>query len=353
MPLTPQQAIVLRLHRELEESFNNGSERFISGYETINPFAGRYMNGSGHASVFECELGAYSFAQDQSDLIRAIRAFHRQADGIDYSPEEILVSAGSSPLILVLMTYLRSRRAQPIHYFHSLYHTFYFFADLLDLCLLPLGSEPLWTPGALPSLPPGQKTLLFADPVWFAGRALGAMAIEEIGAWQRRTGSLVIVDGTFQYLKWSWPPERERSTTLDRGLTIRLICPTKSVAVHGIRFAYLLSPARILRELRWVSQNVTGSSSRFDLHAAMRIMEVLSGPESNRDLVSYIRERYRKLAEEGFVNGPGIEPECSYYVFGRLAKPEPAGLFMGGAHFDLENQDDSVRVNLLSPYIES
>jgi len=51
---------------------------------------------------------------------------------------------------------------------------------------------------------------------------------------------VVVVDGTFQYLQWAWPERCERTSTLLRERTIRLVCPTKSLALHGIRFACLL-----------------------------------------------------------------------------------------------------------------
>ncbi len=152
-------------------------------------------------------------------------------------------------------------------------------------------------------------------------------------------------------MKWDRPASRERSTQLDREQTIRLICPTKSLALHGIRFAYLLGPARLLDGLRWVCDNATGSASTFDLHAAARLMDVLSTPDGNRHLVEHIRDRYSDLRASNFIARTAYEPDCGYYVLGKVGRSEKTDLVMDGNYFELSGYDDFVRINLLSPDI--
>jgi len=354
MPLNPRQAATLELHRQLDIDLYKtpkSTGRFISGYQTTHPFIQSYMDGVTSNNGNAYALGRYSFAQSQSKLIDAIRSFHQQADGIDYSPDEILLSAGSSPLLMSLMLFLRQRAIGSLYYFRPIYHTLYFFADLLDVRLLPVCDHLLLDTESPLKLPDGEHVLLFSDPVWIVGREVGDGAIDAVRRWQERTGSTVIVDGTFQYLKWDWPARREGSTRLIRDQTIRLICPTKSLAIHGIRFAYLLGPARLLKGLRWVCDNTTGSASTFDLHTAAHLMDVLSSPDSNRHLLAYIRARYSELRNNNFISRTAYEPDCGYYVFGQVGRSERTDLFMGADYFELDGYDDFVRVNLLSPDI--
>ena len=352
MTLTPRQAATLELHRQLDEVLVPGLERrFISGYQTTHPFIQNYLKDVVGKNGYAAELGAYSFAQDQRPLVETIRQFHQRADEIDYTPDQILLSAGSSPLLLTLMLFLRNNAVRTLYYFRPIYHSFYFFADQLNLSLVPLCEDLLVDDKSSLSLPDGKHVLLFSDPVWIAGRALDDRVIDEVRHWQERTGSTVLVDGTFQYLKWESPASKERSTQLVREQTIRLICPTKSLALHGIRFAYLLGPARLLDGLRWACDNATGSASTFDLHAAARLMDVLLTADGNRQLVTYIRERYSALRANNFIAQTAHEPNCGYYVLGKLGRSEKTDLVMNGKYFELAGYDDVVRINLLSPDI--
>jgi aspartate/methionine/tyrosine aminotransferase len=353
MALNPRQAATLDLHRRLDEVLVPGlTHRFISGYQTTHPFVDSYMEGIAGDIGTGSEWGGYSFAQDDLDLISAIRRFHAQADGIDYSEDEILISAGSSSLLMVLMTFLHQSAIRSLYYFPPIYHAVYFLANLLDIDLSPLSQHALWDPEPPPVLPEGQHVLLFADPIWIAGRAVGSGTMNAVRQWQDRTGSTVIVDGTFEYLGWEWPPRREGSTRLVRDRTIRLICPTKSLAVHGIRFAYLLGPVQILKGLRWACDNVTGSASTFDLRAATRIMNVLLSPDRNRHLIAHIRGRYSALRANGFIESTVCEPDCGYYAFGRVSRSKRSDLVMDGRFFELSDLDAFYRINVLSPDIE-
>ena len=354
MPLTAKQAATLELHRQLDEvlyRMPRSARRFISGYQTTHPFIRSYMGGVAENNGHAYELGRYSFAQSQGELVEAVRSFHRHADGIDYSPDEILLSAGSSPLLQSLIIFLRQNAIRSLYYFRPIYHTFYFFADLLDVYLLPVCDHLLLDTEVSLRLPAGQHVLLFSDPIWIAGRAVADSAVDEVRRWQERTGSTVIVDGTFQYLKWDWPAKREGSTQLLRDQTIRLICPTKSLALHGIRFAYLLGPARFLKGLRWVCDNATGSASAFDLYVAVRLMDVLSSPDGNRHLLAHIHARYAELRANNFIVRTAHEPDCGYYVFGQVSRAERTDFVMGGNYFELNGYEDFVRINLLSPDI--
>src|SRR5689334_19883429 len=124
MPLTPRQAATLELHRQLDQVLVPGfNRRFISGYETTHPFIDRYLKDIGGEDEYASGLGTYCFAQDQVALVEAIRRFHQRADEIDYAPNQILLSAGSSPLLLTLMVFLRRNAVRSLYYFRPIYHS--------------------------------------------------------------------------------------------------------------------------------------------------------------------------------------------------------------------------------------
>jgi hypothetical protein len=128
-----------------------------------------------------------------------------------------------------------------------------------------------------------------------------------------------------------------------------MICPTKSLALHGIRFAYLLGPADILATLRWTCDSLTGSASAIDLRLAGQIMRVLLAENGNRGLIDYIQERYRSLRRDGCIVETVREPQCGYYVFGKVAGCRSGDLLMDAEYFDLSGHEGCVRVNVLSP----
>lgn len=356
MPLSPWQATTLELHRKLDMIWvPELAWRFISGPQTTHPFIHEYLDGVEIDSDVKLKdyIENYNFLQDELELTDTIRKFHKDTDGIDYSPTEIMVTAGSSPLILGIMTFLREQAVRSISYFRPIYHTFYFLADLFDIELRPLCDEPLWGDASMQLPPEGQHALLFADPIWFAGRAVSEDTIDAIRRWQDRTGSTVIVDGTFQFLKWHSQEKKEGSAELNREHTIRLICPTKSLALHGIRFAYLLGPARLLERIRWICDNITGSVSTFDMHCAKRIMRVLASPNGNRNLREYIVARYSELRANGYIERTIVEPNCGYYVFGNVSRREKLDLFLDCRYFEVVAPTEFVRINVLSPFIPS
>src|SRR4029077_5143683 len=130
------------------------------------------------------------------------------------------------------------------------------------------------------------------------------------------------------------PGGGERSAGLLPCDTLRGVCPTKSVALHGIRFAYVLGPARVLAGLRWTCESVTGAASRLDLRLGARIMSVLSQPEANGALIQHICARYRALLDGGVILDTVREPECGYYLLGRLGRREARDLLMNGEYFE-------------------
>ncbi|MBB5489818.1 hypothetical protein [Nocardiopsis metallicus] len=81
-------------------------------------------------------------------------------------------------------------------------------------------------PGFDLCLPEERTVLVPTDPVWYTGRRIPATVPETVAAWQRATGSLVFVDGTFQYMRRDGEL-REDSAHLPIGQTPRIVCPAQ------------------------------------------------------------------------------------------------------------------------------
>jgi aspartate/methionine/tyrosine aminotransferase len=174
--------------------------------------------------------------------------------------------------------------------------------------------------------------------------------IERIARWQRRTGSLVLVDGTFQYARWDRGSRREPTSRLEPDRTFRIVCPTKSLAVHGTRFAYLLLPPQHRQSLRYACANITGATSAANERFALRIMEVLDSDESNDALVAHIQSERHRLLESGVIRSEAAPPEAGYYTFAVLNDESmKEAIVMDQRFFGLHDLVAHVRVNLLYP----
>jgi aspartate/methionine/tyrosine aminotransferase len=162
----------------------------------------------------------------------------------------------------------------------------------------------------------------------------------------------VVVDGTFQYTRWDGM-QAEPSSRLVPERTIRLVCPTKSLCLHGVRFAYFLVPEEFYDELAYAYAKLIAGSSTFDTAVAPLMMRQLRSARNNRDLVAAVRSRYTRLRGDGMLAAPAHEPSCTYYTFTETGFKLPEILSMGGRFFELDAPETRIRVNLLAPGLDA
>ena len=163
------------------------------------------------------------------------------------------------------------------------------------------------TSALLPGVSALRSVLLLSDPIWFAGRRLTESQIVAIAKWQKKTGSLVFVDGSFQYTQWDGT-RREHTAMLDANLTFRLISPTKSLAIPAFRFAYLILPSQFHKQLLFLYESMMGGANFSDVAFARQALNVLADSPGNRPLTDFFNETYTQLIKNGFIQS-GITPD--------------------------------------------
>lgn len=290
---------------------------------------------------------SYYLMEKDPSLAGRILEFHEQV-GERLFDQQVVAGTGSAAMLATLFTWAaeseRPERAlvcsppyvKVVHLLHQLGLPLEFVYD-------PGSIEPLrWR------LPEERSFAILTDPIWFAGRRLSMGQIEEIREWQQRTDSLVFVDGTFQYMQWN-EPLHERSALLDPQRTIRLVCPTKSLSAHGFRFAYLLAPAPIARDLRDLYRLMHGAASVADGVFANVAMKTLLSPLSNRGMLADAKARAQHL-QAGDQCEQSITPDSGYFIL--LRPPEgfrgPGTIGMDQACFGLRGYPNFIRVNVLN-----
>jgi aspartate/methionine/tyrosine aminotransferase len=339
---------IVEKHRALDGAVENSQEEFLSDWNGSHPFVARFLNGAQLLPLRNNrpeKLSHYHYFDREPQIFDSIKRLHAAHDGIDLSRSNVVAGAGSSSFLVAFSLWLIQQGYEEIFYVPPLYYTFHYFLRTLSLRLRPVSGKHLFEANAKLNLPPRRSVLLLCDPIWFAGRRLTADQIAIIADWQRRTRSIVFVDGSFQYTQWDGE-RREYSAILDRDLTFRLISPTKALAIPAFRFAYLLLPSRYHQEFLFLYESMMGGVNVTDVMFAERSLSILVGDPGNRPLTSFFQQTYEQLISDRLITR-GITPDCGYFAFAVPTARLPRGVTMTQEYFELRRHPDHVRVNLM------
>lgn len=333
-----------RLAYELDDG---DSGNFLSGWQCVNPFAEALLVEVAERRA-RLDATRYRYFDESEELIAGLASLHWDLDRA--RPEQILCGAGATGLIYAFLAFLRRKGVRILYYLPPLYFTIHAAAEDFGIDLRPVASNYAFERKFDLSLPESKgEYLLLSDPIWFAGLAVPAEVMATIRAWQERTGSFVFVDGSTQYMRWDGKI-REESARLDPALTFRLISPSKRVAVHGFRFAYVLCPKEAFREYGWAYANINGPASCDALAFAEAVLPELSASTISRRLMWQAAQNHAELRSKNLIESE-CEPELGYFVFERISVPGIANKLMNGSYFDLGRFDNVTKINLLSPSI--
>jgi histidinol-phosphate/aromatic aminotransferase/cobyric acid decarboxylase-like protein len=319
---------------------------FVSGSSGENPFAADFLGPLAANRLADVgDFAAYSHLTEDRPLATSVAELHRQRYGESLiSDWQIVPGAGAAGFLTTLLMFQHLRGVSEIHYLPPMYYSAAWWVRQLGFGVHRVTPEASFAADPPLALPSGPGLLWITDPLWFAGHRLTEKTITRIAEWQRATGSTVVVDGTFQYMRWDgsfWEP----TSRLDPGRTFRLVCPTKALGLHGLRFAYVIAPPRHSADLAELHGRLHGSAGLVDVAFAHRAVEVLRGPSGAAPLLEFARQRYRRLTDQGAI-APAVEPTSGYLAFVRPSRP---GRFvgMGPDCFGIAAMADCLRVNLL------
>lgn len=324
---------------------NPDSAVFVSDWNGEHPFTARFLGPFLTATIESLGgLSRYSHLEEDYALQEEIQHLHSTRYGEPTRDARCYVpGTGAASFLTTLLFRARQLGIDRLAYLPPVYNSAVYLIKEMGFQVRRAADDVDFAHPSL-DLPETRCVLWLTDPVWFAGRRVRQETIDEIAAWQRRTGSLVFVDGTFQYLHWG-PDRTERSIALDPDRTYRLVCPTKALALHGFRFAYLITPAHAagtVIELHSRLHGAAGIADRTFAHQAIRALR-----EGNDPLTEYAEERYRQLIDVGALT-EWITPESGFFVFGHPAAPPHTFHGMGPECFGVRGRAGQIRVNVLS-----
>ncbi|HWY10445.1 MAG TPA: aminotransferase class I/II-fold pyridoxal phosphate-dependent enzyme [Bacteroidia bacterium] len=336
-------------HRELDFLIegNKNLKPFISDWNCEHPF---YKEETETIKVKPKNLTKYNYIRGEDDLTELISEFHLNSGEPKYSLDEILTSHGSTTIISAFFIWLKSEGIKEVYYIPPIYFTFHFFASIYDISFRPVTKSHLFESNPQLNLPNKKSVLVLTDPIWYCGFIVPETQINFILKWQERTKSTVFVDGSFQYFKWDCS-KHEHSSIFIKDRTFRLVCPTKTIAIHGLRFSYLLLPKKLYNTFDFILDNLMGSSNPYDVEFSKKCMKILCSKKNNIDLIKYTHSIFHKLQDKQAIFTE-IQPNCGYFVFAIPCKKNNSFDSMDGNYFEQQKYEKHVRINLLGSKIK-
>ncbi|MEU1671076.1 aminotransferase class I/II-fold pyridoxal phosphate-dependent enzyme [Streptomyces roseifaciens] len=339
---------MLELHEHIEaERQQPGARVFLSDYNGGHPYVERYLGPLAHTAPRHlADITRYAGLDEDLDLRSKIAAMHQRYDGVAYGERNVVPAGGSSSVLGTFVTWLAVNGHRRIHYVAPVYYKLAYLLRRFGIEPVPVASGHAYQPEFDLSLPEERTVLVLTDPVWYAGRRVPAEVLDVIAAWQQATGSLVFVDGTFQYMPWDGRPG-EASALLPAEHTLRMVCPTKYLSLHGYRCAHLLVPAALRQELADLHINLHGDVAVSDRLFAHRAADLMIG-HGNGDLVGHIRDNHARITASGAL-AARTPVETGFFLFGRPRVPHRWFLALDERYFELDGHPGYVRINLLNP----
>lgn len=338
---------MLEWHERIEaERQQPGARVFLSDYNGDHPYVAKYLGELADTAPHHlADISRYAGLDEDVRLRSKIAAMHEQYDQVAYSERNVVPAGGSSSLLGTFVTWLAVNGHRRVHYVAPVYYKLAYLLREFGIEPVPVASGHAYQAEFDLSLPGERTVLVLTDPVWYAGRRVPTRVLDAIAAWQQATDSLVFVDGTFQYMSWDGSPG-EASARLPVERTLRMVCPTKHLSIHGYRCAHLLAPAALRQELADLHINLHGDVAVSDRLFAHRAADVMT-QHGNSDLVRHIRDNHARLTASRAL-AARMPVETGFFLFARPHVPHRWFLALDERYFELDGHPGYVRINLLN-----
>ncbi len=337
------------VYEKLDVENDDGDKgNFLFGWQCINPYA-KDLLAATKKRAQNINYVEYVYLDEDSELSKKVIAFHKKFDHIQ--PQSVFCGLGSTSLLFAFAAYLRKKEVTKVYFIPPLYFTLHKALDMFRIKTIPISALQPFEDGFSIDLPSEKNSiLLITDPVWYSGTQISKEIIDKIRVWQKKTQSIVFVDGSFQYMSWNKNVD-EATASLDPSLTFRLICPSKQLATHGYRFSYMLLPEALKQDFSWGYTNIYGSANADTVAFAHEAMAAVTKRDITNKLMGLISERYQMFKTKGILESD-LNPSCGYFVFGKPNIALPEGYVkVEGKFFDQHHYPDYTKINLLSPSI--
>jgi aspartate/methionine/tyrosine aminotransferase len=338
---------IIQRHEELEIEHGDGDAgNFLFGWQCKNPYADELLTAVKKRTE-AIDHVKYIYVEDDLKLTQKVLDLQFSLDAI--MPNEVFCAPGGAVSILfAFCAFLSKKGVKEVYFIPPIYYSMHIALKLFNIRARAVSGLQAFESSFSMNLPDKKTILILADPIWYVGLSVPESIVSEIREWQEKTQSLVFVDGSFQYMRWN-EDVYEATSKLDPERTFRLISPTKSLGVHGYRFAYSLLPAMLKSEFSNTYTNIYGSTAADNWAFAYEATTAMKNRTLTTMLVRLAKERHKRLRRKGAISSQ-LNPECGYFAFEKINVTLPEGyLMMTGDYFDQHRFPGHARLNLISP----
>jgi aspartate/methionine/tyrosine aminotransferase len=259
----------------------------------------------------------YTHSMGNFELREAIAAYHRGVYGVTVDPEQIIVTSGSSPAILLVFSTLLDPGDEVIisdpHY--ACYPNFIRFVQGVPVCV-PVYEEDgfQYRPEAIQKkITPRTKAIFINSPSNPTGNLLSADRMQDIaGMAADPHAPMIVSDEIYHGLVYEGQDHSILEYT-DRAFVLNGF--SKLFAMTGLRLGYVIAPLSLIRPMQKLQQNFFISANSMVQKAAMAALQC-AGEDVARMKATYDARRkfmIKRLKEIGL--GITVEPTGAFYVF--------------------------------------
>lgn len=256
----------------------------------------------------------YSFPDSDRELRKKAIEFH-VSEGLEEGTFKIMETEGSTPMISSLLLFAKKEGFNKIYGITPLYFTIYKICDCLGLEVEECNLDLTYDRCEGLNLPNKKSFLIITDPIWVIGRHHCLDVFKKLKLWQEKTGSIIFVDGSFSYMDWDKEDKKEPSTILNPEKTFRLVCPTKTLGLNGLRYSYLICPNEFSREMNEITCANIGASCFFSNSLRKRMFEEMIKKRTN-PIGDFCSKRFGKIEKKLKKHKiPYIKPNCGFFFY--------------------------------------
>jgi aspartate/methionine/tyrosine aminotransferase len=253
----------------------------------------------------------YTQALGLPELREAIAEYYLDRYGVRVSPGQILVTAGTSPALMLLFSAILEPGDEVIitDPYYACYPSFIRFAGgrPVTVPVDPADDYQLEPARVRAALSPRTRAILVNSPANPTGAVLSAETLRALAD----LGPLIVSDEIYHGLTYVGEEHSILEFT-DRAVVLNGF--SKRYAMTGWRLGFMILPPDLVRPVEVMAQNFFISAADFVQHAGIAALRQ-AGPDAERMRQVYDRRRrflVSALRELGF--GVPVEPAGAFYV---------------------------------------
>ncbi len=259
----------------------------------------------------------YTHSLGKIELRDEIASYHRRLYGIEVSPDQIIVTSGSSAAMLLVFSALLDRGDRIIipDPYYACYPNFIHYVGAQPLPV-PVREEDgfkLRAPAVRKHLSSDVKAILINSPANPTGAVLGKEELRELA----ELGPFIVSDEVYHGINYG---DRDRSILeyTDRAVVINGF--SKRNIMTGWRLGYLVAPGALVRKMQKFQQNLFICACNFIQSAGIAALQ--ETPEVLEKRFSAYNERrlylYRALDNMGIA--PASLPDGAFYMLANVRR---------------------------------